>query len=617
MTQYITYRRTADLADMGNTLNGVYSAAAVTSFYEQLLAGADADPQLAPLINDNPLINPNGKRRKAQRVAALTEAFKDKRLVLAFYNRYPAPCRAAIDILIWYGSKSLAELERLSGTVISLKNTGRRKTWEPFYLKSGFELLLLEYNSAGSYGLRRNPPKKDRIQVILPSSLADLLRPLIPKPAAYYITPRPEKKETAYVYCCEDSILPEISRTIKFIGLGHLTLKKNGHPTVRGLRALVETAGMKEIYPAGISGELRYLKVTNIVTLLNYTELPDTEIAPHKLLRNIFQQWLKTDFCLSMQLLRHLRMESSYYGYDDNTSHNIKKNLGRVLKSLPADGWADLEDIVEFIIVRRINIQEIKDLVFYSTVHRYKDWEESTSVTTANVKQVLYLPLLKAFFFMAAALGLVEIGYDQPENPHYQRLNLEYLSKYDGLRQVRLTKLGAYVSGKINKYTAVPIQQSASKFNLSKDRLLLTVEGSGSITALTLDKLMRQIGTGRYVMDFASFLNGCSSKRDVQKKIAMFKTTIQQKLPPVWRDFFKTALARVNPLTHEPTMLLFKVARDTNLLRLLTGNPDIARLIVKVEGLMIAVDFTNISKLTRLLRKEGYLLDNDILRPPL
>lgn len=65
---------------------------------------------------------------------------------------------------------------------------------------------------------------------------------------------------------------------------------------------------------------------------------------------------------------------------------------------------------------------------------------------------------LAVMFEYAATLGLLDVSYDEPAGArddfrnHWGAEDLEYLSRYDGLRAVRLTALGAHALGLTDSY---------------------------------------------------------------------------------------------------------------------------------------------------------------------
>jgi len=613
---YRKYEHIVDMDDLQEIFAQAYNAADLKQFFEQFLAGAAAAPALLQIINNSRVLNPPGRMFKKHHVAALLEVFNDENLLQAFYKYQSDLCQSAAAALAWYGDMTLFQLENLIGKKIVKENMIGSVHAKPFILKDGLELILLENRAYWNYN--RKADKKKLVIVFLPPQIKQLLRKFLPKPAEYYLTPLKRKSKTEFHYSSEDSAPTEISRIIQFINLGHLTLKKNGQATVKGLRNLAKTAGIREFYN-GIDikalQQLKTLMLANLFSKLNLLEI-DTNAKPQDILRAIIKQFVRNDdFIFIKHFFSHIRVVSDYgYIYYEGDAVNIKSNLFKILKEMPMAGWMSVHDIISFIIVRQINILEFDgDLLQYRHDRgKYGNWDDWDDVTMENIVPVLHLPLLQSFFFLAAALGLVEIGYNIPQNPGFRRSSSEFLSEYDGLQIVKLTKLGAYITGKTGKYAAGK-GKSACRLHLDTTRPLLTMEGNDPIAALNLKTIMEPAGIGRYMLTYASLLKDCRSKKDVEVKIDFFKNTIAKKPPQIWLDFFKDALERVDPLKADPAFRIFKIEPNQEFLHLLTSDPDISALILKVEGLRIAVELPNLSKLVRLLKKHGYLLTKDSL----
>ncbi len=615
---YITLSEIMKMDDLETIFSKVYSAINIINFFKQFMQGAVDDPEVLQAVESNPILCRSGKMLKRHMAAALQVVFLDQKLAAAFYRQQTDTCREVLYILTWYGDKSLSILEQLLKKRIAKKNLGCRNYLEPFVLTSGLELLLLDVCQV--YFYQNNVSKKDNIMVFLPRQIIEVFRKCLPKPAAYYLTPLKRKPETDFIYSGELSALNEIPRMIKFINLGGLTLKKNGQAAAKGLRDLRKISGSKEFYPDSDVSQLKLLKSSMLAAFLLAINRQGTESVtqPQDVIREIFYQWRQNNnFTFTGKFLNHLKVVSNrYYYHDDNHAANIKNNLLLLLKKLPATGWTSLLDIQTFTGLRRLNLMEfnLMNLEFrHYTESQYGHWDEWESVNSTNVNQVVCLPLLKSFFFLAAALGLVEIGYNYPTNLDFKRMNREYLSEYDGLQMVQLTKLGAYVADKTKKFSADIQKKAKYRLHLDTTRLLLIMEGSDPLTDLSLRKILEPIGTGRYMLTYASLLKNCRSKQDVKKKITLFKKIISQTVPRIWRDFFKSALGKINPLTVEPAVAVFKVEPNQELLRILTSDPEISALVLKVEGLRIAVELPDLSKLYRLLQAHGYLVSESRL----
>ena len=599
--------------DLETLLLKFYKAESITLFYQHFLDGVAGDTDLQDILGDSWLIHPPARLIKKTRVEALVHIFEDESLLEVFFSVQTELTKKVIHHLAWFGSTLLSDLEKLTGKRLATKNKTERSTWEPFNLIDGLELVQLELGYARPYSERKN---KNNVIVYLPRALRETLREKLPKPREYFLHALPEKTKTTYTYCCESTGPTELATIIEYINQGHLALKKNGDPTIKGLRDLTQITLLKEFYPKGLSHkELDLLKIRLLTEFALSLEPIGTALstlnAPD-LLRRIFKKWTAHKSTrITDQFLDHIRSKSTYYS---TKAYNVKKVLLKILTDFPAGGWISCDSIFSYCELRNINLaeQELHCLEYeYEVDSGYGTWKSWERVTSVTAPLTVYQPLLKFYFFLIAALGLMEIGYERPVNEKIHRKDREYLSPFDGLQCIRMTPLGRYVIGKSRSYDAVSQPEKAKvTFSLDPNRLILTMEGEDPILLLTLNKLLEPVGTGRFRITFQSLLQNCQTKQDVQRKINLFKTTICEKPPQNWLEFFRQALARVNPLQVETGLRLFKISADQELLHLLATDPAISSLLFKVEGLRIAVKLSNISKLIRELKKHGYLISN-------
>ena len=135
---------------------------------------------------------------------------------------------------------------------------------------------------------------------------------------------------------------------------------------------------------------------------------------------------------------------------------------------------------------------------------------------------------LCVLFEYAATLGLVDISYTEPAGAREDfRGNwgaecLDSLSRYDGLRSIRINALGAYVLGLADTYQATDAAERTLNVlpNLdvvalgeipAADRLVLDAYAertSDRVWSLTATALLTALDTGRSVEEFSRFLDG-------------------------------------------------------------------------------------------------------------
>ncbi len=612
--KYYSQRET-DSPDLETIFTKFYGADELTGFVQQIVLYLHDTEELSHLLKQSPFSSLPKKPIKKHRIKLLIDIFFNQQLLAYYHDSQTEECKRIMELLVWYGPQTLQLLEQRFSTKFSTVNTGRRQHWEPFHLLPGLEIFLLAYHPQyhAAFG---NDKSKEEVRLYLPPAIHDLLHKSIPKPAAYTLSPVKQRKRREFTHSAEKSILLELTRMTEFISQGHCILRKNGTPTIKGLRDLAKIANLKEFYVDDDTPKsLEHLKASMHASFLLDSRLPQNIVnsEPHIVLQELFLQWIENDAILLFEeFLPHLREKYSNHHYS-NSPYNIKKNLRALLTHLLTDNWFEVDTLIDFCTVRQIHLAEQKTgfLDFhYCEDNDYGSWASWRLVTNELFPSVVIRPTLQAFFFFMGALGVVEIAYDTPENSSLQSPKNDYLSPYDGLCYVKLTELGAFISGKSKQFTPELPEEQKIIYTLDKERLILTMQGKNPIAELSLQKILKPVGTGRYLMTFDSLLEYCQSKKDLQNKISLFKQTIGTPLPTIWQEMFKKANSRINPLIKEPDFIVFKIEESEELLQLLSMDPTINSLISKVEGLRIAVNKTNAHKLKMQLKKHGYLISS-------
>jgi hypothetical protein len=146
-----------------------------------------------------------------------------------------------------------------------------------------------------------------------------------------------------------------------------------------------------------------------------------------------------------------------------------------------------------------------------------------------NILQERYLLCL--LFEYAAPLGMIDVAYEHPAgarsdySDQWGGDDLIFLSRYDGLRYVRLTPLGAFILGRMERYelpeakpnvslTVLPKKQiRIDQGVLSPDEILLLESFADRETAqlwsLNEAKALQSVEKGARVAELRAFLNAC------------------------------------------------------------------------------------------------------------
>ncbi|WP_200215443.1 hypothetical protein [Micromonospora coerulea] len=208
-----------------------------------------------------------------------------------------------------------------------------------------------------------------------------------------------------------------------------------------------------------------------------------------------------------------------------------RKAVATALAGCPRDEWVAIDDL--FATMRRT--RETSPTVARSERALWKLYLVDPQYGSLGYSGFADWPILEGrytlavLFEYAATLGLIDIDYTDPVgartdyHDNWGADDLDYLSRYDGLRAIRLNPLGAYSLGLTGNYqppasTAVPertlkvlptLDIVAVGDPTAADRLVLDAHAehtSDRIWTVRADTLLAAVETGRPLGQFVTFL---------------------------------------------------------------------------------------------------------------
>ncbi len=287
-----------------------------------------------------------------------------------------------------------------------------------------------------------------------------------------------------------------------------------------------------------------------------------------------------------------------------------------LLGQLVVDKWVGIGNIYRYFNSKGTMPQPVKlsmymgDVYFSTRVDRsYRVSVERVDIDDTNEGEALFHPYLKLVMFVLNTLGVVDIAYTEPKNNIFQDKNNPWLSVYDGIKEVSLTPLGAWLLGKSDTYEGFT-KKASVEVVLDDKRLIVTVIGNDPVVDLTLTRMSHPLGSGSFIVSSDIFLQDCRSAGDIKDKINNFKTNICKKPPQIWEDFFTSLLQKIDPLEYQQeVMLLFKLdPSNKDLISLLFTDPYLKWNIMKVEDYHILIRESSYKAVKKRLAEHGYLL---------
>jgi hypothetical protein len=217
---------------------------------------------------------------------------------------------------------------------------------------------------------------------------------------------------------------------------------------------------------------------------------------------------------------------------------------------------------------------------------------------------LLVKPVFKAYCYIFAALGLLEITQQIPPLALSKGNKRFPISPYDSLKTIRITQFGLWCLGLSSKRppkTTYDYQAIADK-----ELLLVTVQGKSLERTVYLDRIGVKLGEDRWRVSPASFIAGCETPKQIDDRIARFKTLIDPAPAPHWLELFDKVVSRVGLFSHRRTdVLVYDLPEDRKVTEELLRDPELKNIALRAEGGLLVVPAKNYKKFLVLLNEHG------------
>ena len=217
--------------------------------------------------------------------------------------------------------------------------------------------------------------------------------------------------------------------------------------------------------------------------------------------------------------------------------------------------------------------------------------------------------MFKAFFAILGSFGILDLYYDMPNCKNGLYLKNGYLTKYDGIKYIRLSKLGEYTLDKRQEYNFGELGEEV-EVCLDEDRLIVTLIGDAPVKSMFLEQIAYKIACNKFKLDNQSILRNIESLNDLNKRIKDFKNKITDKLPKIWEEFFEEIKNKVNLINPVPKMNVFKIAENRELINIIAKDEILKKYILKAEGFYILVPEEDTKVVIKRLESFGYFNEN-------
>lgn len=420
------------------------------------------------------------------------------------------------------------------------------------------------------------------------------------------------EKEKLYRNNNELEFLNNMKLYLEFFNSGEIHMSESGKILKNSKMNMLKHCNITEYY-SGVK-TLDFLKTETICLFLYMmnTKKREIEYFNPKNIKNIINDLGEFDFYtdeyeypFTLLFLNYLKGVKNIWEVGENTSGSIKSLLN-LLKEIKEDEHISVENIINAFINRDIETE----LVNFKNAKEYMYINEAnfdrTRITTHKAfREYITEPFVKTFLFLLGALGVFEIFYKKPEMCQSLYLKNEYLTKYDGIKYVKLTNLGKYVFGYIDDFDFSE-KFEKSDIQLDDKRLLVTIIGENPTKRIFFEKVSQKIGNNLYKITKDSFIKKIKDYSALKERIEKFKETVAGKeIPKIWLEFFEDLIKKYNSIQKIENFIVFKL-ENKDIIEIISKEKKFKSLVLKAEDYHIIVKEENKKELEKLLKEYGY-----------
>ncbi|MEM1121913.1 MAG: hypothetical protein AAGJ18_15785 [Bacteroidota bacterium] len=553
------------------------------------------------------LIGTQSSFTKRELALFVTLPYLDKHFFEGFKNSLPTNTAKLLDELVWEEKMTQKEIERkLDIQLFDIKKS-TYSGYEQYILKKDFRYF--RHANIHKHATLRRP---EYILYIEPS-VRRIINIYYDQPKGTNLEPIEAIEETSFVYDRgETDILLEIPRLQAYAQQGNIKVSTKGKPAIGTLSKMQRKLNLAEFYPNDEAKMVRLIRSNLLAGLITTLGSASTNSGPEVLIKMLIQSYYVNRYRALYQLLPHLK-GTAYT--DEYYVNKVEHHFVHLLSQLPEGRWIAIDNILRFLKFSFIDIRPVKDYIarnklyydYEATVqYEHYAYRENKHYIDANrYDEAIMIPTLKGNLFLFAAFGLLDVAYDKIDG---EIMGQTADSPYDGLKYVRLTKLGAYVSGQNTQYEP-PADIGASTIELSEDSLTITSSKNDTTAAIVLEPFTQKVTPNRFRTDYSIFLYGVTSQEELAGKIRLFKQAVTTELPPNWEHFFGQLSKKIDPLKKVTTMIVFKIPEDSpELTKLIARDAKLKSMCLKAEGYHILVERKKFAAFKNRLREFGYLL---------
>ncbi len=455
--------------------------------------------------------------------------------------------------------------------------------------------------------------KKENPYLYIHNDIVRMMRPYLPKARDYYLHPA-DVQDYSFKHNCEDEMSSKFTLYYNFFNQGNIKMTSSDKMLKAVKKDMQKYCGINEYYADNKDLDFLKTETVGLFFLLIKNEYLKPENFKISNFKNIMSEFLngnlvnEEEFCYTSKYLNYLKGTRNIWKGRECVKRSLE-SMGNLVRKLPENTVVSVENILNYLIYRDEFLEILDPQDVYDYIYINEADYGRTRVTSYDMYyKYIIEPFVKSVLFILGSFGILELYYNTPSINNGLYLKNGYLSKYDGLRYVKLSKLGEYVIGRAENYDFGEFKEEADIL-MDEDRLILSVIGEAPMKIMYLEQVAQRIGDNKYKFNYENFLKNIDSEDELRERVENFKNKICRDLPDIWREFFEGLHSRIGSLEVVEDVVVMKIRRDKELISMIGIDEELKKYILKAENFHIIIKKCDKEKVVARLKNFGYFND--------
>lgn len=333
--------------------------------------------------------------------------------------------------------------------------------------------------------------------------------------------------------------------------------------------------------------------------------------APETILKTLWSKWLTSDIIHELNRVEIIKGQYSRKR-PLNDARPCRMDIEKGLKSLPAGKWVSLNEFFRFLHAKKVSFVVVNnEWELYVSDKQYGNFGYE-HVTWDHLEGRFASAFLLEY---AATLGVIDAAYIPPwgaAQDIYGLWGLENyscISRYDGLKYIRLNPLGAWILGRSEKYTASEAKEKFVLKLLPNLEITMISPEIPSYEKMQLDRIADQTSDRVWKLSKKKILSALEQEVTVET-IADYLTnrSEEEKMPAAVSRFLEDIRKGTEKVIEHGQAMVYRC--DDNTTAQLIANDSLLKNKCLVNDSYLIVPLKHRTVIKRVLKKLGIVVSH-------